>query len=73
MQQGIERFEQSYEAFCFISNHIQLSVRVADINISRNIQHLTFRYTRYINQKHKRIGHLFQGRFKSILFDDEDY
>jgi REP-associated tyrosine transposase len=75
MQQGMERFGHSIEAFCFMSNHIHLAVRVriADISISRIMQHLAFRYTRYINRKHKRIGHLFQGRFKSILVDDEDY
>ncbi len=73
MQQGVERFGHSIEAFCMMSNHIHLAVRVADISISRIMQHLAFRYTRYINRKYKRIGHLFQGRFKSILIDDEDY
>lgn len=73
MQKGTERFGHSIEAFCFMLNHIHLAVRVADISISRIIQHLAFRYTRYINRKYKRVGHLFQGRFKSILVDDEDY
>lgn len=73
MQQGVERFSHNIEAFCFMSNHIHLAVRVADISLSLIMQHLAFRYTRYINRKYKRIGHLFQGRFKSILVDDEDY
>jgi REP element-mobilizing transposase RayT len=50
MQQGIERFGHSIEAFCFMSNHIHLAVRVADISISRIMQHLSFRYTRYITR-----------------------
>lgn len=73
MQQGVERFGHSIEAFCFMSNHIHLAVQVADISISRIMQHLSFRYTRYINRKYKRKGHLFQGRFKSILVDDDEY
>jgi putative transposase len=73
MQLGVERFGHSIEAFCFMSNHIHLAIQVADISISRIMHHLAFRYTRYINRKYKRIGHLFQGRFKSILVDDEDY
>lgn len=73
MQQGVERFGHSLEAFCFMSNHIHLAVRVADVSISRIIQHLAFRYARYINRQYNRIGHLFQGRFKSVLVDDEDY
>lgn len=73
IQQGVERFGHIIEAFCFMSNHIHLAVRVADISISRIMQHLAFRYSRYINRKYNRVGHLFQGRFKSVLVDDEDY
>ena len=73
IQQGVERFRHNIEAFCFMSNHIHLAIRVADISISRIMQHLAFRYTQYINRRYKRIGHLFQGRFKSILVDDEEY
>ena len=73
LQQGVERFNHSIEAFCFMSNHIHLAIRVADISISRIMHHLAFRYSRYINRVYKRNGHLFQGRFKSILVDEEMY
>lgn len=73
VQQGVERFGHNVEAFCFMTNHIHLAVRVADISISSIMHHLAFRYTRYINRLYKRVGHLFQGRFKSILVDDELY
>lgn len=73
LQQGVERFGHSIEAFCFMSNHIHLAVRVSENSISRIIHHLAFRFTRYINRHYKRVGHLFQGRFKSVLVDDDDY
>ena len=73
IQQGVERFGHCVEAFCLMSNHIHLAVRVTDISISRVMHHLAFRYTQYVNRLYKRVGHLFQGRFKSILVDDEDY
>jgi len=73
LQEGMERFGHRIEAFCFMSNHIHLAIQVADISISRIIHHLAFRYTRYINRLYKRMGHLFQGRFKSILIDDVIY
>src|SRR5205807_6833133 len=60
-------------AFCFMSNHIHLAIQVGDISISRIMQHLAFRYARYINRQQNRIGHLFQGRFKSILVDEDRY
>lgn len=73
LQQGIERFGHCIEAFCFMNNHIHLAIKVGDISISRIIHHLAFRYTQYINRRYKRIGHLFQGRFKSILVDETSY
>lgn len=73
MQEGVERFGHSIYSFCFMTNHIHLAIQVRDTNISRIIQNLAFRYTRYFNKKHKRIGHLFQGRFKSIIVDGNQY
>jgi REP element-mobilizing transposase RayT len=73
LQQGIERFDHRIEAFCFMSNHIHLAIRIGNISISQIIHHLAFRYTGYVNRLYKRIGHLFQGRFKSILIEDETY
>ena len=73
MQQGIERFGHSILAFCLMSNHIHLAIRVANDSISRIIHHLAFRYTQYVNRRQNRVGHLFQGRFKSVLLDDEQY
>lgn len=73
IQEGVERFGHNIQAFCLMTNHIHLAVRVNENSISRIIQHLAFRYTRYFNRTHKRVGHLFQGRFKSILIDDTLY
>ena len=73
IQEGIERFGHRVLAFCLMSNHIHLAIQVGQINLSRILQNLSFRYTRYINWKMKREGHLFQGRFKSILVDSSRY
>ena len=73
IQQGVERFDHTIEAFCFMSNHIHLALRVFDTSISRIVHHLAFRFAQFVNRKYKRIGHLFQGRFKSILVDDATY
>ncbi len=73
IQEGIERFGHRLLAFCFMTNHIHLAIQVDQVPLSRIIQNLAFRYTRYINWRKKRIGHLFQGRFKSILVDSNRY
>ena len=73
LQQSSERFDHCIEAFCLMSNHIHIAVRTSDISISKFMHYLAFRYARFINRKYDRIGHLFQGRFKSVLVDDERY
>ena len=73
LQQGVERFGHRIHGYCFMNNHVHLVLQTGEISISHIIQHLSFRYTRYINRKENRIGHLFQGRFKAILIDDTEY
>lgn len=60
-------------SYCFMTNHIHLAIQVNQMNLSRIMQNVSFRYTRYVNWKLKRIGHLFQGRFKSVVVDSGRY
>ncbi len=73
LQEGIERYRHLVHAFCLMTNHIHLVVQVADIPLSRIMQNLSFRYTRWANWRHDRSGHLFQGRYKSVLVDGDSY
>lgn len=73
IQEICERFDCLVHGFCFMSNHIHVILQVFEKHISDAVQNLAFRYTRYINSKYKRVGHLFQGRFKSYLVEDGDY
>lgn len=71
--EGIKRFNHQIHGYCWMPNHIHLVVEVADVPLSKIIQNLSFRYTRWINQRKKRAGHLFQGRYKAILIDTDNY
>jgi len=73
IQEGVERFGHRVHAFCLMGNHIHLAIQVSDIPLSRIMQNLSFRYTRWINSRHKRMGHLFQGRYKALLVDKDRY
>lgn len=44
-----------------------------DRPLSRGMQNLSFRYTRWISRREKRTGHLFQGRYKALLIDGDSY
>ncbi len=56
-----------------MKNHLHLLVEVEDVPLSRIMQTLLFRYTRYFNKRHGEVGHLFQGRYKAILCDKDAY
>jgi REP element-mobilizing transposase RayT len=73
MQEGVERFGHRVLAFCLMTNHIHLALQVGEVSLSRIMQNLTFRYTRWVNWRLKRSGHLFQGRYKSVLVDADSY
>ena len=73
LQEGTHRFGYRVHTFCLMTNHIHLALQVDDIPLSRGMQNLSFRYTRWINWREKRAGHLFQGRYKAVLVDVESY
>lgn len=73
LQEGVERFRHRIYAFCLMTNHIHLVLQVQDIPLSRIMQNLAFRYTRWVNWRHGRSGHLFQGRYKAVLVDGDAY
>lgn len=53
--------------YCFMPNHFHFLLRqVADNGISEFMRKFSESYTHYFNIKNKRIGPLFQGRFKSV-------
>lgn len=69
----MERFGHRVHAFCLMTNHVHLAVQIADIPLARIMQNLSFRYTRWINGRQNRSGHLFQGRYKAVLVDADSY
>jgi putative transposase len=73
LQEGTERFGHHVHAYCLMTNHVHLVIHVGNIPLSRIMQNLSFRYTKWINWWHNRSGHLFQGRYKAILVDADEY
>ena len=73
LQEGIEKYAHRIHAYCLMNNHIHLIIQVGQIPLSRIMQNVSFRYTRYINKRKKQWGHLFQGRYKALLIDVDNY
>ena len=68
-----ERFALDVFAYVLMGNHYHLLLRTRRANLSKAMQWLGLRYTTRFNFKHSRSGHLFQGRFKSMLIQNDAY
>ena len=69
------RTKYDFIVHCYVlmTNHYHLLIETPHKNLSKIMHHLNSAYTTYINIKKKRSGHLFQGRYKSILVDKDSY
>ena len=73
LAEGVARFGYRVHAFCLMTNHVHLALQAGEQGLSQGMQNLSFRYTRYLNSRLKRSGHVFQGRFKAYLVDQDAY
>ena len=60
-------------AYCLMSNHYHLFIETLEPNLSKIMQYLNGSYTAYYNTKRQKTGHVFHGRFKSIMVDTDTY
>ena len=60
-------------SYVLMSNHYHLLLETPKGNVSDYMRHLNMRYTSHYNRRHKKTGHVFQGRFKSVLVDKDKY
>jgi REP element-mobilizing transposase RayT len=67
-------YDITLHTFCLMTNHYHLLVETKQQNLSKAIQFLNDKYAKYFNKKYSRVGHLWQGRFKSLyLYDDAHF
>lgn len=70
---GLENRQVELVSFCFMPNHFHLILReVKERGISKYMQRLQNAYTKYINIKYDRSGHLFQGAYKAVLVESNE-
>jgi len=69
----VDRFNWVCHAYCLMTNHFHLMIETPQANLSRGMRQLNGVYTQRFNRSHSRTGHVFQGRFKSIVVDKDAY
>ena len=69
----VKRFQWKVHTYCLMDNHYHLLVETPLPNLSEGMRQLNGIYTQRFNRRWNRVGHLFQGRFKSYIIDKESY
>jgi REP element-mobilizing transposase RayT len=71
--QTSKRFNWVCHAWCLMDNHYHIVVETIEGNLAQGMRHLNGVYTQTFNRTHKRVGHVFQGRYKAIIVEKDRY
>ncbi len=71
LEEMSKRYGVEVHVYCLLVNHYHLLIRTPRANASQAIQWLDVSYSVWFNRKRGRCGHVFQGRFSSVLIDGE--
>jgi putative transposase len=74
----LRKFKRKYKfrvyAYCLMPNHIHVLGEIeCHLKLSNFMHDLNRTYTLYFNNAHKKVGHLWQGRFKSMIISKDQY
>src|SRR4030043_2297950 len=69
----VKKYNWLCHAYCLMDNHYHLLVETRDSNLSMGMRQLNGVYTQLYNRRHRRPGHVLQGRYKAILVDKDNY
>jgi len=73
LESASERYKAIIHTYCLMDNHYHILLQTPAGNLSQIMHHINGAYTNYFNTKRKRSGHLFQGRYKALLVDIDEY
>ncbi len=73
LAQVCDRFNWVCHAWCQMSNHYHLLIETPEANLAQGMRQLNGVYTQRFNRAHDRVGHVFQGRYKAILVEKDNY
>jgi REP-associated tyrosine transposase len=67
------KFHLRIYAYCLMPNHVHLLLESGSEPLSKFMQGLQQSYTQYFNRSYRKVGHLFQGRYRAIICDKDKY
>lgn len=73
LKEAQQKYGYVLHCYVLMPNHYHLVIETPHANVSKVMHYINGSYTNYINKKHGRSGHLFQGRYKAIVVDRDTY
>jgi putative transposase len=73
LNEAREKYNILIHGYCLMTNHYHLLVETPDGNLSIAMRYINGVYTQRSNARNKTVGHIFQGRYKAILVDKDEY
>ena len=73
LREAKEKYPFKLHSYCLMSNHVHLELGTIDDDSSQIMSYILKTYSTYYNRKYEYVGHLYQGRYKGILIEDEAY
>jgi putative transposase len=67
------KYQATFHAYVLMDNHYHLILETPKAGLSKIIHSLNTAYTLYFNKKYQRFGHLFQGRYRSVIIEADSY
>ena len=67
------RCGHTIHAYCLMPNHVHLLIESSKQPLAKFMQGIQQSYSQYFNLRHRKSGHVFQGRYKAIVCDKDEY
>jgi putative transposase len=73
LEESVEKLTYKIHAFCLMPNHVHIALQIGEEPLGKIMQNISYRYARWFNTHYGCIGHLFQGRYRAQLIQEEEY
>jgi len=67
------QFDVEIHAYVLMGNHFHVLLKTREANLCRFMHDMLTTFVRRYNQLHERVGHVFQGRYKAVVVDQQAY
>lgn len=73
LREAKKRYSFTIYSYCMMTNHVHLQIETGEIDIGKIMRFISLSYVKYFNNKYNYEGHLYQGRYRSEIINNDAY